>query len=233
MVVRKKVRKSARGRMVRIVLLAALAASLLALLASRFMTKPYLSSPELDEHQAEEVHREPDSSSTVNGKWYGLCKADTVHSVQDFRDTVNNDPLLAAHFAGFDWEKARMGKLEATLASYVSYRKNGEIYITRKKIILPVGDGYITDGKRWVRSFCCNEYVIVPVHDTAGGPVSGASGIMDMAYGPQPPSKSASLIHRILPVPEPASMVLFSGGATCLGVALHLRYRRRGPDAPG
>jgi hypothetical protein len=96
----------------------------------------------------------------MNGKYYGLCRKNSIHSVGDFYDTVQNDPVLKAHFAGFNWAAARLGKQESELWTYVSYRKGEEIYRTSKPVKLPKGDGYVTDGTRIVRTFCCNDYVL-------------------------------------------------------------------------
>jgi hypothetical protein len=109
------------------------------------------------------VEEEPaDASSEIAGKWYGLCKKNSIHSVEDFRKTVESDPVLAKHFSGFDWKNARMGRLEEPLLTYVSFRKGDIIRQTRKPVKLPKGDQYITDGNRYVRTYCGNDYVIAP-----------------------------------------------------------------------
>lgn len=119
-----------------------------------------------------------DAASEVAGQWYGLCEKGRVRSVEDFRMIVANDPLLARHFAGFDWKNARMGKNEEVLWTYLSYRKGGTIFSTTKKIKLPLGDGYISDGQRKIRTFCCNDYIeeIPAVEEVAAGaPLEDAS----------------------------------------------------------
>ncbi|GAM08096.1 hypothetical protein OR1_00367 [Geobacter sp. OR-1] len=103
---------------------------------------------------------EPDVSSEMDGKYYGLCKKNSIKSVEDFRRTVAQDPALSAYFAGFNWESARLGKLDKELWTYVAYRKGDTIRRTSKPIRLPKGDGYISDGVRTVRTYCCNDYVI-------------------------------------------------------------------------
>jgi hypothetical protein len=107
------------------------------------------------------VPQEPaDASSEIDGKYYGLCRKNSIHSVGDFYNTVRNDPVLKAHFSGFNWDTARLGKQESDVWTYVSYRKGDEIYRTSKAVKLPKGDGYVTDGTRIVRTFCCNDYVL-------------------------------------------------------------------------
>jgi len=103
-----------------------------------------------------------DASSEISGKWYGLCKKNSIHSIEDFRKTVETDPVLSKHFSGFEWKNAKMGRLEQPLLTYVSYRKGDVIRQTRKPVRLPKGDQYITDGNRYVRTYCGNDYVIAP-----------------------------------------------------------------------
>jgi hypothetical protein len=103
-----------------------------------------------------------DASSEMSGAYLGLCKKNSIHSVADFRKTVLNDPVLASHFAGFDWEAAKLGTQEKALWTFVSYRRGDEINRTTKPVRLPKGDQYISDGNRTVRTFCCNDYVSAP-----------------------------------------------------------------------
>lgn len=103
-----------------------------------------------------------DASSEIAGKYYGLCEKNSVHSVEDFRSTVRKDPVLAAHFAGFNWDAAKLGTQDRDIWTFVSYRKGGEIRRTSKPVRLPKGDGYVTDGVSTVRTYCCNDYVSAP-----------------------------------------------------------------------
>ncbi|GAM10707.1 hypothetical protein OR1_03000 [Geobacter sp. OR-1] len=142
------------------------------LMQDKFADKASVKSPLAEKvlkPQAEAVAAQPadeeepaDASSEIAGKWYGLCKKNSIHSIEDFRKLVANDPVLAKHFAGFDWKNARLGRLEESLLTYVSYRKGSTIKQTRKPVRLPKGDRYITDGTRYIRTYCCNDYVIAP-----------------------------------------------------------------------
>lgn len=106
--------------------------------------------------------QEPGASSEMGGKYYGLCGKDSIHTVEDFRRTVQQDVTLSAHFAGFKWDSARLGKLDKAIWTFVSYRNGDTIRRTSKPVRLPKGDGYISDGVRTVRTFCCNDYVMAP-----------------------------------------------------------------------
>ncbi|NVN97960.1 MAG: PEP-CTERM sorting domain-containing protein [Geobacteraceae bacterium] len=148
---------------------------LLALLASNLFLFKQLQKTRkvvVSQHKVLEAVQEPqDAASEVQGKWYGLCEKNSIHSIDDFRKIVENDEVLGNHFADFDWANASMGRLESPIWTHLAYRKNDKISTTRRVIRLPVGDGYITDGKRWLRTFCCNDYIIAsPPRDLSASP---------------------------------------------------------------
>ncbi|MGD9948139.1 MAG: PEP-CTERM sorting domain-containing protein [Desulfobulbus sp.] len=116
---------------------------------------------------ADELSQIEDASSEKNGKWFGLCKKRSVNSINDFRRTVENDPALSVYYSGFNWEEAKLGSLKEDVMAYVSHRKGDVIKKTAKAIKLPKGDGYITDGVRTARTYCCNDIVLTP---SAGPP---------------------------------------------------------------
>jgi len=122
-----------------------------------------------------------DASFERDGKWYGLCSKNSIHSIEDFRQTVMNDPVLRIHYADFQWEEAVMKKLEKPTPAYVYFRKNDVIFRKTKAIELPAGDEYITDGKTRVRTHCCNDYAEAPplvasdVAEAPEDPLPGAS----------------------------------------------------------
>ncbi|NTW45019.1 MAG: hypothetical protein HGB14_11465 [Anaerolineaceae bacterium] len=111
-----------------------------------------------------------DSSFEKKGKWYGLCKKNSIHSIADFKTTVSRDPVLKAHFSGFNWENAQTGKLEKATWAYVYYRKDDTIFRKKTPILLPAGDGYITDGITQIRTQCCNSYAAAPETDKSEDP---------------------------------------------------------------
>lgn len=103
-----------------------------------------------------------DASFESSGQWYGLCSKNAVTSVEDFRRIVQKDQILSSHFAAFDWRRARIGNLLKPISVYVSFRKKGRIFRKETPIILPKGDRYITDGNMFVRTYCCNDFVVAP-----------------------------------------------------------------------
>ena len=115
-----------------------------------------------------QVEEPEDANSEISGRYYGLCAKNSTHSVEDFRKTVQNDPVLAAHFSEFDWSVAKLGNQEEDIWTFVSYRKGPMIKRTTKPVKLPKGDQYITDGVRIVRTYCCNDYIAAPAPRVVG-----------------------------------------------------------------
>ena len=101
------------------------------------------------------------ADSEIKGKWAGLCPKNAIKSVDDFHALVNNDSILAEHFSSFDWDVAKIVATQQVQVATVTHRAEGKILPTAKPLVLPAGDGRITDGKRTVRTFCCND-VITP-----------------------------------------------------------------------
>lgn len=115
-----------------------------------------------------------------------------VSSVDELRKALAKDLALAAHFAGFDLNKARLVASDRARLMYSSYRKDGAIYWTKQPIHIAQGEMLITEGSSWVRARCGNRLSDVPQYpqgidtiperpiDTPAGvsapPVGDASG---------------------------------------------------------
>lgn len=150
-----------------------------------------------------------DADFEAQGKWYGLCGKNTIHSIDDFRKTVSEDPALKTHFAGFNWEKARMGTLPNTILAYVYFKKDGNIFRKKKPIKLLAGDEYITDGNITLRTHCCNTYEEGPPPQESIGSQTGiTTDAPTQRVDNQPSNPHASEQPRS--VPEPG-MALLAG----------------------
>lgn len=160
-----------------------------------------------------------DASSEKSGKWFGLCKKRSIHSLEDFRRTVENDPVLTVYYAGFNWEEARLGNLKEDVMAYVAHRKGEVIRQTAKPIKLPRGDGYVTDGVRTARTYCCNDIVLTP---SAGPPP--AAPVPPSAETPGLPPKQ----HQVLPPP----LSTRSGPGLTGLTSSSFYYAHRRPPAP-
>ena len=80
-----------------------------------------------------------------------------VHDPKELAQAFERDPVLAAHYRGFDFRRARVVKLTEDKTMYVSYRIAGHVYWTTKKVRLRRGEKVITDGKTTVRTRCANQ----------------------------------------------------------------------------
>ena len=138
-----------------------------------------------------------DANYETAGRWFGLCQKNAVHSIEDFRKTVDKDPVLKAHFANFNWDNARMGRLEKVTRAYVDYRKSDMIFRKKTPIVLAAGDQYITDGVMMVRTNCCNTYN--PLNELDIDPAAGPS----MAPEPMAPFLSEPPVAMSAPTVHP------------------------------
>lgn len=174
-----------------------------------------------------------DLSSEVDGEWRGLCKKNSIQTVEDFYIMVYSDPKLIEYYYDFDWVNAVVGTQGEDMLAFVAHRKDDIIKKTKKPIKIPKGDGYITDGKRVIRTFCCND---IDIHPSAGPPEKKITAsppietldLIPSAGFPQPPIDIAPVMlyhnsphfERInqphQPVPEPNTMLLFASGLMLL-----------------
>lgn len=193
-----------------------------------------------------------DASSEMGGKWLGLCKKNSIKSVEDFQRTIQNDEVLSSHYSGFDWKNARLGKQNEEILAFVSHRKGDVIKETSKPIKLPKGDGYITDGTHVARTFCCNDIILAPsagpppdkdiLSPSAGPPYDiynfpqSEDPLPDMYIMPQFYPLYGGIGQRKTyhttnkdpdsePIPEPGTLILFGIGLAVLATV----YRRRNP----
>jgi hypothetical protein len=80
-----------------------------------------------------------------------------VESADELRKAVANDPVVAAHYAGFDFDHAYVVRLAEFRSAFVSYRKDNTVLWTSKKLSLPAGETLITDGMHTLRTRCGNQ----------------------------------------------------------------------------
>jgi len=82
-----------------------------------------------------------DADFENQGKWYGLCGKNSIHSIDDFQRTVSEDQALKSHYAGFNWEKASLGNLQKPMLAYVYFKKDGKIFPSKNLLnCLPAMD---------------------------------------------------------------------------------------------
>lgn len=93
-----------------------------------------------------------------------------VTSRTELARAVLADKTVAAHYAGFDTDKAELRTVPKARAVYVSYRKGDHVYWTAKKVMLAEGEAVLSDGRSDIRARCGNR-----ISDTPQLPVE-ASG---------------------------------------------------------
>ncbi len=144
-----------------------------------------------------------------------------ISSVEELKIAIAHDPLVKAHYRGFNLAKARIVRLTKDRAVHVSYRLGGGIYWTQKSIILLRGETLITDGRNASRTRCANRISdrpappfspdepppVAPLAPPPGGPVPILPIIPIFPGG----GSSPPVIHKPpepVPVPEPGTLCL-------------------------
>lgn len=80
-----------------------------------------------------------------------------VQSPEELEQAAAHDKVVAAHYAGFDFKRARVIELKQPQLMYLSYRMRDKIYWTSKRIRLHAGEKVISDGKMIARTRCANQ----------------------------------------------------------------------------
>ena len=134
-----------------------------------------------------------------------------VKTVSELKWAAEHDPVVGAHYAGFDYDNARVIVLKATLSAYVSYRIGNKVYWMRRRISLKKGESVITDGRMMARTRCANRIEEVPQQQTSSSeppatkfdePVHPSTGTAFAS--PPAPFQSALLNRPSLPGLGPA-----------------------------
>jgi hypothetical protein len=85
-----------------------------------------------------------------------------VRDAAELKWAADHDPVVRAHYAGFDYDHARVVRLVLARTAYISYRIGNKVYWTRRRIKLKKGETVITDGKITARTRCANRVEEVP-----------------------------------------------------------------------
>jgi hypothetical protein len=90
-----------------------------------------------------------------------------VKDARELKWAADHDPVVRAHYAGFDYDHARVVRLVLARTAYVSYRIGNRVYWTRHRITLKKGETVITDGKITARGRCGNRVEEMPQQATS------------------------------------------------------------------
>ena len=88
-----------------------------------------------------------------------------VRSAAELREIARHDPVVATHYSGFDYDRARVIEVDHSRLVYVSYRKAGKIHWTSKQATLHAGEKLLTDGRMTARTRCGNQVSVLPQAD--------------------------------------------------------------------
>ena len=88
-----------------------------------------------------------------------------IRSAAELREIGKHDPVVAAHYSGFDYDRARVIEVDHPRLVYVSYRKAGKIHWTSKQVTLRAGEVLLTDGRITARTRCGNQVSVLPQAD--------------------------------------------------------------------
>lgn len=173
--VRRRTRRHRRNRLIRRSFLAAVfvlggltGAALLPINFGSFLASSFSSHP-APEWSSGDVRRDLALSAAVGGDASQTPAKDVrpvypysivpggVHDPKELERVFEHDPVVAAHYQGFDFRRARVLQLTEDKTMYVSYRIAGRVYWTTKKVHLRRGEKVITDGKMTLRTRCGNQ----------------------------------------------------------------------------
>jgi hypothetical protein len=86
---------------------------------------------------------------------------------KELKWVAEHDPVVAAHYAGFDYARAQVVRLTLARTVYVSYRIGNHIYWTSRRLTLQKGEKLITDGRMTARTRCGNRVAEAPQQEAA------------------------------------------------------------------
>jgi hypothetical protein len=85
-----------------------------------------------------------------------------VLSSKELGVALRIDSVAREHYADFNVGAARIIRVAANRKAYVSYRKGGTIFWTRKQVNLHAGETLLSDGEHLARTRCGNRVSAVP-----------------------------------------------------------------------
>lgn len=170
-----------------------------------------------------------------------------VDSPSAMKQATQEDPVVAAHYAGLNPGQFRAGRLPAKRQGYVSYRIRDKIFWTRRMVTLLAGESVLTDGESMVRGRCGNLISSIPQQPVAPESSEPQESVMDAPVSSsqleaKPPAETAKFYSpneagdakntpSVLPSPqaeEPLPPVWVAGGNTRPAVGVV-----GGPAGPG
>jgi hypothetical protein len=148
-----------------------------------------------------------------------------ARSVDELKQAIAGDPVVAAHYAGFDLEKTHAVRLEQPKLAHVSYRLGDTVYWTRKPLLLRAGETVLTDGVRIARTRCGNQLAETPGEISPVEPAPAAldtplpfnvpGGMLPLSAVQALPGEAGGI--SLPPLGSPLSGILSGGGGPTSG----------------
>jgi len=155
--------RAARRRFVAGVLLFALALAAAILFAGRLSTQlKVVSDISLPQSAAVQPAPKAPAPAAARAVYPYSIIAGGARSADELKHAIAADPVVAAHYAGFDLENVHAIRLEQPRLAHVSYRIGSAVYWTRKPLLIGAGETVLTDGVRTARTRCGNQLAETP-----------------------------------------------------------------------
>ena len=85
-----------------------------------------------------------------------------VSSADELRQAAAHDSVVAGHYAGFNYGRARLVEVKQAKKVYLSYRLHNKVYWTVRQASLHPGEKLLTDGTVTTRTRCGNQVSVLP-----------------------------------------------------------------------
>jgi hypothetical protein len=90
-----------------------------------------------------------------------------VGSAEELRAAATHDSVVAKHYSGFNYRRARLVEVKEPRKVYLSYRLHNKIYWTVQQASLHPGEKLLTDGTVTARARCGNQVSVLPQAGTS------------------------------------------------------------------
>jgi len=81
---------------------------------------------------------------------------------RELRTAIRSDTLVREHYRDFGLDRVRGVVLQEGRREYVSFRMAGQIFWTKKPLLIPKGEALLTDGIHYARTRCGNRLSDTP-----------------------------------------------------------------------
>jgi len=141
-----------------------------------------------------------------------------IRSAAELREVAARDYVVRRHFAGFNYERARLVRAREERLVYLSYRFHNQVFWTRKKVHLRKGELLITDGNTTARTRCGNQVAENPKPEVSEE--EPQEDVFDQPVAELEPTRASLPFHSTLTKPilpgatadPPEGPRLFGGG---------------------